>query len=353
MHHGRACVAGRELAAVPRAKGGVAPDDPALPDTWSTTQNVAWKIDIPGRRGARRSSGAITSSSRPRSTRPAKSRCGRPHEYISRSGGGTMTLPGSRDADRRRIKWVVYDVDFKTGKVRWQSEAANAVRRRRGTRRTASRRKRRSPTASASTPISATSACSRYDMNGKLVWSQNDRRRSRRAAGSGRPASPIVHDGSRLSSSTTTTSSRSSRPTTSGPARSCGACRATRRSNWSTPFVWENDAADGDRHRRHRQDPLVRPGRQAAVGAQGDVDHTPSRRRSRPRAALHQVGLSRPTSCGRRTRSAPARSGDISLKPEQTSNEFIVWSNPLLGPYNPSALVYQATATTRCSTAGS
>jgi outer membrane protein assembly factor BamB len=32
--------------------------------------------------------------------------------------------------------------------------------------------------------------------------------------------------------------------------------------------------------------------------------------------------------------------GDISLEPGQTSNEFIVWANPLLGSYNTSALVY-------------
>ena len=31
------------------SRGGVAPDDPALPDTWSTTENVAWNVDIPGR----------------------------------------------------------------------------------------------------------------------------------------------------------------------------------------------------------------------------------------------------------------------------------------------------------------
>src|SRR5881397_3458977 len=28
---------------------GVARDDPRLPDTWTTTENVAWRIDIPGR----------------------------------------------------------------------------------------------------------------------------------------------------------------------------------------------------------------------------------------------------------------------------------------------------------------
>ena len=27
---------------------GAVADDPALPDTWSETENVAWKIDVPG-----------------------------------------------------------------------------------------------------------------------------------------------------------------------------------------------------------------------------------------------------------------------------------------------------------------
>ena len=36
----------------------------------------------------------------------------------------------------------------------------------------------------------------------------------------------------------------------------------------------------------------------------------------------------------------PGATGDISLKADQTGNEFIVWSHPTLGPYHPSALVY-------------
>ena len=31
------------------AQAGVAPDDPRLPEKWSATDNVAWKLDIPGR----------------------------------------------------------------------------------------------------------------------------------------------------------------------------------------------------------------------------------------------------------------------------------------------------------------
>jgi outer membrane protein assembly factor BamB len=36
----------------------------------------------------------------------------------------------------------------------------------------------------------------------------------------------------------------------------------------------------------------------------------------------------------------PGASGDITLAKGQTSNEFIVWSNPRLGTYGTSALVY-------------
>jgi outer membrane protein assembly factor BamB len=36
----------------------------------------------------------------------------------------------------------------------------------------------------------------------------------------------------------------------------------------------------------------------------------------------------------------PGASGDITLKPGETNNEFIAWSNPVAGPYNPSPLYY-------------
>jgi outer membrane protein assembly factor BamB len=36
----------------------------------------------------------------------------------------------------------------------------------------------------------------------------------------------------------------------------------------------------------------------------------------------------------------PGASGDITLKEGQTSNDYIAWSHPTLGSYNPSSLVY-------------
>jgi len=37
----------------------------------------------------------------------------------------------------------------------------------------------------------------------------------------------------------------------------------------------------------------------------------------------------------------PGAMGDISLKPNETSNDFIVWSDPTLGTFHPSPLVYR------------
>ena len=36
----------------------------------------------------------------------------------------------------------------------------------------------------------------------------------------------------------------------------------------------------------------------------------------------------------------PGAAGDISLKPDRTDNDYIIWSHPTLGPFHPSALVY-------------
>jgi outer membrane protein assembly factor BamB len=37
----------------------------------------------------------------------------------------------------------------------------------------------------------------------------------------------------------------------------------------------------------------------------------------------------------------PGGSGDLTLDPGTTTNEFVAWSNPVGGPYNPSPLFYQ------------
>ena len=88
------------LSALPRAEnwpqfrglqGGVAPDDPALPDTWSPTENIAWKLDVPGYAWSSPIVWGdhvfITSAINPGgdTVRPTS-------EYLAGSLGGTMTF---------------------------------------------------------------------------------------------------------------------------------------------------------------------------------------------------------------------------------------------------------------------
>jgi hypothetical protein len=137
----------------PRFRGsgsGVVADDPALPLTWSTTQNVAWTLDVPGIGwGSPVVWGDhvfVTSAVNSGPFEPPK-----PGLYLGVSTPSTAPH-----------RWMVYDVDFASGRIRWAKEvqavtaAADQARQeqlRLG--------ERRSPTANTCSSTSATSACSR------------------------------------------------------------------------------------------------------------------------------------------------------------------------------------------------
>src|SRR5947207_3479310 len=111
------------------------------------------------------------------------------------------------------------------------------------------------------------------------------------------------------------------------------------KSNWATPYVWENDkrteiiTAGTNRVRSYDLDGKVL---WELGGMSSIVIPTP----------FSQSGLlyvtsgyvadeKRPVFVVR-----PGASGDITLKDGKSSNEYIVWSQPQAGPYNPSPLVY-------------
>src|SRR3954447_22493898 len=90
---------------------GAIADDPALPDTWSEKQNIVWKTPIPGLGW---SSPVVWGD----------------HIFLTSAiseGKEAPPAPGLYD-EHDHIKaaaeqhWVVYDVEFKTGKLRWQKE---------------------------------------------------------------------------------------------------------------------------------------------------------------------------------------------------------------------------------------
>src|SRR5262245_28461235 len=90
---------------------GVVPDDPALPESWSETENVVWKTNIPGMGW---SSPIVWDD----------------HVFLTSAisaGKEPAPVPGLYD-EHDHIKasgvhrWTLYDIDFTSGKVRWARE---------------------------------------------------------------------------------------------------------------------------------------------------------------------------------------------------------------------------------------
>jgi outer membrane protein assembly factor BamB len=89
---------------------GVA-EDPGLPDTWSTTENVAWKTEIPGTGWSSPAvwGNNIFVTSVVSSVEGEKPKKG-------------LYFGGERKPPTDIHRWMVYCVDFKTGKIRWERE---------------------------------------------------------------------------------------------------------------------------------------------------------------------------------------------------------------------------------------
>src|SRR6185369_6232363 len=93
---------------------GVGVDHPDLPDTWSTTENVAWVTAIPG---IGWSSPIVWGD----------------HVFLTtvvNSGQQEAPRPGfylgDWPASTAPHRWMVYDIDFRTGMVRWEKEVNGA-----------------------------------------------------------------------------------------------------------------------------------------------------------------------------------------------------------------------------------
>ena len=249
--------------------------------------------------------------------------------YAGRSVGGPMSgrdIGSSTDSYR----WVVYDVDFKTGKIRWQSRSTRRAGRAEAPEEqlrvgdAGDRRRARVRVLRQRRPVRV-----RHERQACLV----------EADGAVQDAHRLGHRPRRRSStriastsSTTTTISRSSRPTTRGPARRSGASSATR-------------AATGRRRSSGRTSSAPRSSRPAPTRCAPTISTASCSGTLTGMSTIHpdaarRHGLLyissgypgdplRPVYAIR-----PGASGDISLKPGETSNASIAWSHPTLGAYN-------------------
>jgi outer membrane protein assembly factor BamB len=319
--------------------GGVAADHPALPDTWSDTQNVAWKIDIPGRgwsspvvHGDHVFVTTAVNSKQPKPTLLA------PEAYRGPSTGGTMSR---RDLvkDTDEFRWILYDVDATTGRVRWERVIYTGV---------PTRPVHMKNSYASETPVTDGQrvyvylgyvGLFAYDMTGALVWAKPMDARNTGTDGYyyGGAASPALHDGRILIVNDNDEGSFIAAFDTRTGAELWRVAR-DEPSNWSTPYVWQNDRRTeivtvGERKvRAYDLEGKLRW--EVAVGttlhaptpfAQHGLLYVSSGYFSDPRRPVFAI--------------RPGASGDISLKAGETSNEFIVWSLPTGSATYPSAIV--------------
>jgi hypothetical protein len=307
------------------SNGGVAADHPSLPDQWGPAQNIVWKIDVPGR-----SWSSPVNTLETESLLPVAS-------YVSRSNGGTMTfMDVSKPSAPHR--WVLYDVDLKTGRIRWERVAHTGV---------PAKSRHLKNSYAAETPVTdgervyayfGDVGLFAYDMDGTLLWSRPIDALEMQT-GFGHAASPVVDD-----SRVYIVNDNEEQSFIAAYDKRTGVqvWRVDRKeaSNWTTPLVWKNDL---------RTEIIT-----AATGGVRSYDvngrllwqFTGMSTFAVP-SPLASGGLlyvmSGYTASSLRPAYAirPGAAGDISLKPDQTSNEYIVWADRTLGTFHASPLVYR------------
>ena len=176
------------------------------------------------------------------------------------------------------------------------------------------------------------------DLNGKPVWTKEEIGAFDGRQGFGMAASPVLYkDRLYIVNDNNTQSFIAAFDKRTGDE----VWKVTREEveNWSTPFVWENEVrteivtAGMGKVRSYDLDGKLL---WELKGMTVNTVPTPFARHGLVYVSSgYPGGALRPVYAIR-----PGASGDISLRPNETSNQYIVWSNPLLGTYNTSALVY-------------
>ena len=262
----------------------------------------------------------------------------RPEEYRGASMGGTMSRRDLvRDTDS--FRWMLYDVDATSGRVRWERVIHEGV---------PPRPVHMKNSYASETPVTDGQrvyvylgyvGLFAYEMNGTLAWAKPMDARNTGNDGYfyGGGASPALHDGRLYIVNDNEEASFAAAFDAQTGAELWRIAR-DERSNWSTPYVWQNDLRTevvtvGSRKVRS-YDVNGRPLWELAVGttlhtptpfARNGLLYVSSGYYSDPRRPVFAI--------------RPGASGDISLKDEETTNAFIAWSQPTASATYPSAIV--------------
>ena len=328
-------MAGAALAAEPvvnwpqfRGPGamGVA-DNPDLPDHWSTNENVAWRIEVPGRGW----SSPIVWGERVFLTTVASEGEMEPPKKGLYFGGER------REISRATHRWLVQCLDLKTGRELWRQEAW------RGTPLNTLHLKN---TYASETPVTdgeRVFACFGnvgvfcYDFDGRKLWSTNWPPVKTRN-GWGSASSPVLYK-DRLFVVNDNDEKAFVVALDTKTGRQLWRADRDEKSNWATPYIWQNEqrtelVTSGTR--KVRSYDLDGKLLWEFGGMSSIVIPTPFSKFGLLYVCSGYVGDKvRPVFAIK-----PGATGDISLKPGETNNAFIAWYQPTAAPYNPSPLLY-------------
>ena len=303
-------------------------EDKVLPDTWSTTEHVAWSVEIPGRGW----SSPIVWGDRVFITSAV------PEGQTEMPKKG-LYLGGNRDTPSDKVhQWKVYCLDFNSGKILWEAVAHK------GLPQYAIHVKN---SYASETPVTdgervyayfGNIGLFCYDFDGKPLWSKRWEGVKTRYNW-GTAASPVLFkDRLYIVNDNDQQSFLAALDKKTG--EQVWRVNRDEKTNWATPCLWEND----------QRTELVTSGtgRVRSYDLTGkplwELAGTTSIAIPTPFAAdglLYVTGGFVADSVRPLYAIRPGATGNITLKEGQNSNESIVWSQKKAGPYNPTPIAYQ------------
>ena len=235
-------------------------------------------------------------------------------------------------------RWMLYDIDFKSGRIRWEKEIARGI---------PSIGKHIKNSFATETPVTdgrfvytylgSAGLLTAVDFKGKTIWTK-ETGAVEGVSEYGSGSSPalykdrvIIVNDNRKQSFIAAYELRTGRELWNVPRQES--------QSWATPLVWENElrteivTASTNKVRSYDLD----------GGLLWELKGMTNLSTPSPFAnqGLVYISSGYPGTSPRPVYAIkPGASGDISLVKDQTSNEFVVWSNPALGTYATSSLVY-------------
>jgi len=305
---------------------GVA-DGSKFPERWSTNENVAWRIEVPGRGW---SAPVVWGNRVFLTTVVSEGEIEAPKKGLY-FGGDRKEIPQATH------RWLVLCYNLSDGRELWRQEAHRG---------TPPNQLHVKNTYASETPVVDGGRVYAYfgniglfcfDHDGKKLWSTNWPPVKTRY-GWGSAASPVLHDG-RLFIVNDNEDKSFAVALEAKSGRQLWRAERDEPSNWATPYVWQNE----------KRTELIVPGRKKVRSYDLDglllwefggmstiVIPTPFSKFGLLYVCSGYVGdKTRPVFAIK-----PGASGDISISTGQTNNQFIAWYQPTAAPYNPSPLLY-------------